>query len=149
RNVVTINMSEYQEAHSISGLKGSPPGYVGFGEGGVLTEAVRRAPYSVVLLDEIDKAHADVAELFFQAFDKGFMEDAEGRLIDFRNAVIIMTSNLGSAAIMQACLNKARAELPAPEQLDALVRPLLVRHFKPAFLGRVEVVPFYPVADDV
>ncbi|MGO4376671.1 type VI secretion system ATPase TssH [Pseudoduganella sp. RAF19] len=149
RKLITINMSEYQEAHSISGLKGSPPGYVGFGEGGVLTEAVRRAPYSVVLLDEIDKAHADVAELFFQVFDKGFMEDAEGRLIDFRNAVIIMTSNLGSAAIMQACLNKTRAELPAPEQLDALVRPLLVRHFKPAFLGRLEVVPFYPVADDV
>jgi type VI secretion system protein VasG len=149
RRVITINMSEYQEAHSISGLKGSPPGYVGFGEGGVLTEAVRRCPYSVVLLDEIDKAHQDVAELFFQVFDKGFMEDAEGRLVDFRNAVIIMTSNLGSPAIMQACLNKPATERPTPEDLDKLVRPHLMRHFKPAFLGRLEVVPFYPIGDDV
>ncbi|HEY1150010.1 MAG TPA: type VI secretion system ATPase TssH [Pseudoduganella sp.] len=149
RKLITINMSEYQEAHSISGLKGSPPGYVGFGEGGVLTEAVRRCPYSVVLLDEIDKAHQDVAELFFQVFDKGFMEDAEGRVVDFRNTVIIMTSNLGSAAIMQACLNKPATQRPTPEDLDQLVRPHLMRHFKPAFLGRLEVVPFYPIGDDV
>jgi type VI secretion system protein VasG len=149
RKLITINMSEYQEAHSISGLKGSPPGYVGFGEGGVLTEAVRRCPYSVVLLDEIDKAHQDVTELFFQVFDKGFMEDAEGRVVDFRNTVIVMTSNLASSAIMQACLNKAKSELPTPDDLDKLVRPHLVRHFKPAFLGRVEVVPFYPIGDDV
>jgi type VI secretion system protein VasG len=149
RKLITMNMSEYQEAHSISGLKGSPPGYVGFGEGGVLTEAVRRCPYSVLLLDEIDKAHEDVAELFFQVFDKGFMEDAEGRAVDFRNTVIVMTCNLGSSTIMQACLNKAKTERPSPEELDKLVRPQLVRHFKPAFLGRVEVVPFYPIGDDV
>jgi len=149
RKLITLNMSEYQEAHSISGLKGSPPGYVGFGEGGVLTEAVRRSPYSVVLLDEIDKAHPDIAELFVQVFDKGVMEDAEGRVVDFRNTVIVMTSNLGSPAILQACLNKPKQELPAPEELDKLVRPHLMRHFKPAFLGRVEVVPFYPMGDDV
>jgi type VI secretion system protein VasG len=106
RKLITINMSEYQEAHSVSGLKGSPPGYVGYGEGGVLTEAVRRNPYSVVLLDEIEKAHADVMELFFQVFDKGVMDDAEGREIDFRNTIIILTSNVASAAMMQACLNK-------------------------------------------
>jgi type VI secretion system protein VasG len=147
RKLITFNMSEYQEAHSISGLKGSPPGYVGFGQGGVLTEAVRRCPYSVLLLDEMDKAHSDVAELFFQVFDKGFMEDAEGRVVDFRNTVIIMTSNLGSPAIMQARLNQPVR--PAPEELDKLVRPALVRHFKAAFLGRVDVVPFYPIGDEV
>jgi type VI secretion system protein VasG len=149
RKLVTINMSEYQEAHSVSGLKGSPPGYVGYGEGGVLTEAVRRSPYSVVLLDEIEKAHPDVAELFFQVFDKGVLDDAEGREIDFRNTIIIATSNLASVAIMQACLNKPAAERPTPAELDQLARPQLMKHFKPAFLGRLQVVPFYPIADDV
>ncbi|QGZ38911.1 type VI secretion system protein VasG [Pseudoduganella flava] len=149
RKLVTINMSEYQEAHSVSGLKGSPPGYVGYGEGGVLTEAVRRNPYSVVLLDEIEKAHPDVTELFFQVFDKGVMEDAEGREVDFRNTIVIATSNAGSATIMQACLNETPAELPSPAQLYEMVRPQLMKHFKPAFLGRMQAVPFYPLADDV
>jgi type VI secretion system protein VasG len=149
RKLVTINMSEYQEAHSVSGLKGSPPGYVGYGEGGVLTEAVRRNPYSVVLLDEVEKAHGDVLELFFQVFDKGVLDDAEGRQIDFRNTIIILTSNLASSQIMQACLNKPQAQLPTPEQLAELIRPHLVKHFKPAFLGRLAVVPFYPISDDV
>ncbi|GAB3457817.1 type VI secretion system ATPase TssH [Massilia terrae] len=149
RKLITINMSEYQEAHSVSGLKGSPPGYVGYGEGGVLTEAVRRNPYSVVLLDEVEKAHGDVLELFFQVFDKGVMDDAEGRQIDFRNAVIILTSNVASSQIMQACLNKPASERPAPEQLAELVRPCLMKQFKPAFLGRLAVVPFYPIDDEV
>ncbi|MFK3741283.1 type VI secretion system ATPase TssH [Massilia sp. TN1-12] len=149
RKLVTINMSEYQEAHSVSGLKGSPPGYVGYGEGGVLTEAVRRNPYSVVLLDEVEKAHADVLELFFQVFDKGVLDDAEGRTIDFRNTIIILTSNAASSQIMGACLNKPAAERPAPEQLADLIRPALAKHFKPAFLGRLAVVPFYPIDDAV
>jgi type VI secretion system protein VasG len=149
RKLVTINMSEYQEAHSVSGLKGSPPGYVGYGEGGVLTEAVRRNPYSVVLLDEVEKAHADVLELFFQVFDKGVLDDAEGRQIDFRNTIIILTSNAASGQIMQACLNKTPAERPAPDALAELIRPTLMKHFKPAFLGRLTVVPFYPIDDAV
>ncbi|WP_075795638.1 type VI secretion system ATPase TssH [Massilia putida] len=149
RKLVTINMSEYQEAHSVSGLKGSPPGYVGYGEGGVLTEAVRRNPYSVVLLDEVEKAHADVLELFFQVFDKGVLDDAEGRQIDFRNTIIILTSNAASSQIMQACLNKAPHERPAPDALAELIRPSLMKHFKPAFLGRLTVVPFYPIDDAV
>jgi len=148
RNLVTINMSEYQEAHSVAGLKGAPPGYVGYGEGGVLTEAVRRKPYSVVLLDEVEKAHPDVLELFFQVFDKGVMDDAEGREIDFRNTVIILTSNVGSATIMQACLNKPAEERPDPEALIELLKPQLYKAFKPAFLGRLEVVPYYPLADE-
>jgi type VI secretion system protein VasG len=154
RNCVTINMSEYQEAHSVSGLKGSPPGYVGYGEGGVLTEAVRRRPYSVVLLDEVEKAHPDVLELFFQVFDKGVLDDAEGREIDFRNTLIILTSNIGSAPLMQACLGKpgepppAEDQWPNAEALEAIVRPALYKAFKPAFLGRLKVVPFYPVGDD-
>jgi len=148
RKLVTINMSEYQEAHSVSGLKGSPPGYVGYGEGGVLTEAVRRNPYSVVLLDEVEKAHPDVLELFFQVFDKGVMDDAEGREIDFRNTIIILTSNVGSATIMQACLNKTPDELPDCEALEQAIRPQLMKAFKPAFLGRLKVVPYYPLADD-
>ena len=148
RNMVTINMSEYQEAHSVSGLKGSPPGYVGYGEGGVLTEAVRRKPYSVVLLDEVEKAHPDVLELFFQVFDKGVLDDAEGREVDFRNTLIILTSNVGSSQIMQACLNKAVEERPTPDELDALIRPALFKSFKPAFLGRLKVVPYYPLGDD-
>ncbi|CAN7203075.1 type VI secretion system ATPase TssH [Pseudoduganella sp. LjRoot289] len=149
RKLITINMSEYQEAHSVSGLKGSPPGYVGYGEGGVLTEAVRRNPYSVVLLDEIEKAHPDVAELFFQVFDKGVLDDAEGREIDFRNTIIIATSNVASAAIMQACLNKPAAERPAPAALEQLARPQLMKHFKPALLGRLQLVPFYPIPDEI
>jgi type VI secretion system protein VasG len=149
RKLVTINMSEYQEAHSVSGLKGSPPGYVGYGEGGVLTEAVRRNPYSVVLLDEVEKAHSDVLELFFQVFDKGVLDDAEGRQIDFRNTIIILTSNAASSQIMQACLNKPAAERPSPDELAQLIRPSLMKHFKPAFLGRLAVVPFYPIDDEV
>ena len=149
RNLITINMSEYQEAHSVSGLKGSPPGYVGYGEGGVLTEAVRRKPYSVVLLDEVEKAHPDVLELFFQVFDKGFMDDAEGREIDFRNTIIILTSNVGSSAIMQACLNKAADERPDPQALVEAIRPQLYKAFKPAFLGRMKTIAYYPLPDEV
>ena len=149
RKLVTINMSEYQEAHSVSGLKGSPPGYVGYGEGGVLTEAVRRNPYSVVLLDEVEKAHPDVLEMFFQVFDKGEMDDAEGRAIDFRNTLIILTSNVGSAQIMQACLNKPTEEIPAADALGEALRPVLMKTFKPAFLGRMKTVPYYPISDDV
>ncbi|EJN00478.1 type VI secretion system ATPase TssH [Herbaspirillum sp. YR522] len=149
RKLITINMSEYQEAHSVSGLKGSPPGYVGYGEGGVLTEAVRRNPYSVVLLDEVEKAHPDVLELFFQVFDKGVMDDGEGREIDFKNTIIILTSNVASSQMMQACLNKPADELPTPDELDQLIRPQLVKAFKPAFLGRLKVIPYYPIADDV
>jgi type VI secretion system protein VasG len=150
KKLITINMSEYQEAHSVSGLKGSPPGYVGYGEGGVLTEAVRRNPYSVVLLDEVEKAHPDVLELFFQVFDKGMMDDAEGREIDFKNTIIILTSNIGSATMMQACLNLGEGQqLPTPDDLDLKIRPQLMKSFKPAFLGRLKVVPFYPISDDV
>ena len=149
RKLVTINMSEYQEAHSVSGLKGSPPGYVGYGEGGVLTEAVRRNPYSVVLLDEVEKAHPDVLELFFQVFDKGVMDDAEGREIDFRNTIIILTSNVASSTMMAACLNKTPDELPSPDELEQQIRPQLMKVFKPAFLGRLKVVPYYPIPDDV
>ena len=149
RKLVTINMSEYQEAHSVSGLKGSPPGYVGYGEGGVLTEAVRRNPYSVVLLDEVEKAHPDVLELFFQVFDKGVLDDAEGREIDFRNTLIILTSNVGSSQIMQACLNRPAEALPAAAALAEALRPVLFKAFKPAFLGRMQVVPFYPISDEV
>ena len=149
RKLISINMSEYQEAHSVSGLKGSPPGYVGYGEGGVLTEAVRRNPYSVVLLDEVEKAHPDVLEMFFQVFDKGAMDDAEGREIDFRNTLIILTSNVGSAQIMQACLNKEDKDIPGADALAEGLRPVLMKHFKPAFLGRLKVVPYYPINDDV
>ncbi len=149
RKMVTINMSEYQEAHSVSGLKGSPPGYVGYGEGGVLTEAVRRNPYSVVLLDEVEKAHPDVLEMFFEVFDKGAMDDAEGREIDFRNTLIILTSNVGSQAVMQACLNKSADELPGADELAETLRPQLYKTFKSAFLGRMKVVPYYPISDDV
>lgn len=148
RKLITFNMSEYQEAHSVSGLKGSPPGYVGYGEGGQLTEAVRRAPYSVVLLDEVEKAHPDVLELFYQVFDKGVLDDAEGREIDFRNTLIILTSNTASSLIMQACLNKTPDELPGVKQLSELIRPTLYKTFKPAFLGRMDVVPYYPINDD-
>ncbi|NRF69441.1 type VI secretion system ATPase TssH [Aquincola sp. S2] len=149
RKLITINMSEYQEAHSVAGLKGSPPGYVGYGEGGVLTEAVRRNPYSVVLLDEVEKAHPDVLELFFQVFDKGVLDDAEGREIDFRNCIVILTSNVGSPQIMQACLNQPPEAWPAADALADALRPVLCKHFKPAFLGRLKVVPYYPISDEV
>ena len=149
RKLITLNMSEYQEAHSVSGLKGSPPGYVGYGEGGALTEAVRRNPHSVVLLDEVEKAHPDVLELFFQVFDKGVLDDAEGREIDFRNTLIILTSNVGSSQIMQACLNRPADQLPDADALAEALRPVLYQAFKPAFLGRMKVVPYYPVSDDV
>ncbi len=149
RKLITINMSEYQEAHSVSGLKGSPPGYVGYGEGGVLTEAVRRNPYSVVLLDEVEKAHPDVLELFFQVFDKGVLDDAEGREIDFKNTIIILTSNVASSLMMQACLNKDANDMPDPAELEEKIRPQLMKAFKPAFLGRLQVIPYYPISDDV
>jgi type VI secretion system protein VasG len=147
RNMVVINMSEYQEAHTVSGLKGSPPGYVGYGEGGVLTEAVRRKPYSVVLLDEVEKAHPDVLELFFQVFDKGILEDAEGREIDFKNTVILLTSNVGTDEIMKLCADPETR--PDPIGLSEALRPALLKVFKPAFLGRLTVVPYYPLSDDV
>jgi len=140
-------MSEYQEAHTVSGLKGSPPGYVGYGEGGVLTEAVRRRPYSVVLLDEVEKAHPDVMELFYQVFDKGTLEDGEGRLIDFKNTVIILTSNLGTDTIMKVCADEET--MPDAPALGKMLRPDLLKHFKPAFMGRLKVVPFYPIKDEV
>jgi type VI secretion system protein VasG len=147
RNLVVINMSEYQEAHTVSGLKGSPPGYVGYGEGGVLTEAVRRKPYSVVLLDEIEKAHSDVMELFYQVFDKGMLEDGEGREIDFKNTLIIMTSNAGTDTVAKLCADPDTK--PDPEALAEALRPDLLKVFKPAFLGRAIIVPYYPIADDI
>jgi type VI secretion system protein VasG len=146
RNLVTINMSEFQEAHTVSTLKGSPPGYVGYGEGGVLTEAVRRRPHSVVLLDEVEKAHPDVLELFFQVFDKGVMEDGEGRQIDFRNTVIILTTNAGTETIMK--LTADPDILPYPEALAKALKPELDATFKPAFLGRTVIVPYFPVRDE-
>lgn len=153
RNLITINMSEYQEAHSVSGLKGSPPGYVGYGEGGVLTEAVRRRPYSVVLLDEVEKAHPDVLELFFQVFDKGVLEDAEGREVDFKNTIIILTSNVGTDLVMGAVEHGVTVEgenrQPTPDDLVELLRPSLQRAFKPAFLGRLAVIPYYPISDEI
>ncbi|HYP53652.1 MAG TPA: AAA family ATPase, partial [Pyrinomonadaceae bacterium] len=147
RNLVTINMSEYQEAHTVSSLKGSPPGYVGYGEGGVLTEAVRRKPYSVVLLDEVEKAHPDVMELFYQVFDKGQLEDGEGREIDFKNTVILLTSNTGTDTMMKLCADPDTR--PEPEGMVEAVRPELLKVFKPALLGRMVVVPYYPITDDV
>ena len=148
-HLITINMSEYQEAHTVSALKGAPPGYIGYGQGGVLTEAVRRNPYSVVLLDEIEKAHHDVQELFYQVFDKGMLEDGEGRLIDFKNTTILLTSNVGSSAIMQACLNSPVQEWPTAEKLIDQLKPILYQQFKPAFLGRMRVVPYFPLHDDL
>ena len=148
-HLITINMSEYQEAHTVSSLKGAPPGYVGYGQGGVLTEAVRRNPYSVVLLDEIEKAHSDVQELFYQVFDKGTLEDGEGRVIDFKNTTILLTSNTGSNAIMQACLNQPVEEWPSAEELTEQLKPSLYKQFKPAFLGRMRIVPYFPLHDDL
>jgi len=145
RNMVTVNMSEFQEAHTVSSLKGAPPGYVGYGRGGVLTEAVRRRPYSVVLLDEMEKAHPDVLELFFQVFDKGVMEDGEGVQIDFKNTLILLTSNAAQDVITDACEGGRR---PDPEVLIDHLRPVLTRQFSPAFLGRLAIVPYYPLGDE-
>ncbi|SPE34439.1 Protein ClpV1 [Candidatus Sulfopaludibacter sp. SbA6] len=146
RNMITINMSEFQEAHTVSTLKGSPPGYVGYGEGGVLTEAVRRRPYSVVLLDEVEKAHPDVLELFFQVFDKGMLEDGEGRVINFKNTIIILTSNAGTETIMK--LTADPETTPSPEGLVKALKPELNKIFKPAFLGRLVIIPYFAVRDE-
>jgi len=145
QNVITINMSEYQEAHTVSTLKGAPPGYVGYGEGGVLTEAVRRRPYSVVLLDEVEKAHPDVHELFFQVFDKGWMEDGEGRVIDFKNTIILLTSNVGSELIMSLC--KDPELMPEPEGIARALREPLLKVFPAALLGRLVTIPYYPLSE--
>jgi type VI secretion system protein VasG len=142
-NIITINMSEFQEAHTVSTLKGAPPGYVGYGEGGVLTEAVRRKPYSVVLLDEVEKAHPDVHEIFFQVFDKGQMEDGAGRLINFRNTVIILTTNVGDRVIADLCADEDN--LPDSSVLESAVRPEMMRVFPAALLGRLQIVPYYPL----
>ena len=146
KNLITINMSEFQEAHTVSTLKGSPPGYVGYGEGGVLTEAVRRRPYSVVLLDECEKAHPDVLELFFQVFDKGSMEDGEGREIDFKNTIIILTSNAATETMMKLVADPET--MPGPSGIITAMKPELNKIFKPAFLGRLVIIPYYPVRDE-
>jgi type VI secretion system protein VasG len=147
QNVVTINMSEFQEAHTVSTLKGAPPGYVGYGEGGVLTEAVRRKPYSVVLLDEVEKAHPDVHEIFFQVFDKGVMEDGEGRLIDFKNTLILLTTNVGSDLIMNLC--KDPDLMPEVEGIAKAMRAPLLKVFPAALLGRIVTIPFFPLSDSM
>ncbi|MFO7179943.1 MAG: type VI secretion system ATPase TssH [Pseudomonadota bacterium] len=146
QNVITINMSEFQEAHTVSTLKGAPPGYVGYGEGGVLTEAVRRRPYSVVLLDEVEKAHPDVHELFFQVFDKGWMEDGQGTRVDFKNTVILLTSNVGSELIMKHCSGPER---PDAATLTQALRGPLLQVFPAALLGRTVVIPYYPLSDEM
>ena len=147
QNLITINMSEYQEAHTVSSLKGAPPGYVGYGEGGVLTEAVRRKPYSVVLLDEVEKAHPDVHETFFQVFDKGWMEDGEGRVIDFKNTLILLTTNAGTDLITGLC--KDPELMPDPEGIAKALREPLLKVFPPALLGRLVVIPYYPLSDEM
>ncbi len=147
QNVITINMSEYQEAHTVSSLKGAPPGYVGYGEGGVLTEAVRRRPYSVVLLDEVEKAHPDVHEIFFQVFDKGVMEDGEGRRIDFRNTLILLTSNVGSDLIMSICADPEL--MPETDEIAKAMRDPLLKVFPPALLGRLVTIPYFPLSPDM
>jgi type VI secretion system protein VasG len=146
-NLITINMSEFQEAHTVSTLKGAPPGYVGYGEGGVLTEAVRRRPYSVVLLDEIEKAHPDVHEIFYQVFDKGRMEDGEGRLIDFRNTLILLTSNVGAELVMSMCRDTEL--MPKFDELAKALRQPLLKVFPPALLGRMVTVPYLPLSEAV
>jgi type VI secretion system protein VasG len=147
QNAITINMSEFQEAHTVSTLKGSPPGYVGYGEGGVLTEAVRRRPYSVVLLDEVEKAHPDVHEIFFQVFDKGWMEDGEGRVIDFKNTLILLTTNVGSDLILNMC--KDPATMPEPEGMAQAMRAPLLKTFPAALLGRMVTIPYFPLSDEM
>ncbi|MFG6489775.1 type VI secretion system ATPase TssH [Roseateles sp. BYS78W] len=147
QNLITINMSEYQEAHTVSTLKGAPPGYIGYGEGGVLTEAVRRKPYSVVLLDEVEKAHPDVHEMFFQVFDKGFMEDGEGRFIDFKNTLILLTTNAGTDLIASLC--KDPDLMPDPDGMAKALREPLLKIFPPALLGRLVTIPYYPLSDEM
>ncbi len=147
QNMTTINMSEFKEEHKVSMLMGSPPGYVGYGEGGVLTEAVRRRPYSVVLLDEMEKAHSGVQDVFYQVFDKGILRDGEGRNIDFENSLIIMTSNAGTDTLMALCADPET--MPSPEGLTEALHPELLKTFKPAFLGRVTVVPYFPLSDEI
>jgi type VI secretion system protein VasG len=147
QNLITINMSEFQEAHTVSTLKGAPPGYVGYGEGGVLTEAVRRRPYSVVLLDEIEKAHPDVHEIFYQVFDKGHMEDGEGRSIDFRNTLILLTSNIGTDLVMSMCRDPEL--MPEVDEIAKALRQPLLKVFPPALLGRLIVVPYLPLSEAV
>ena len=147
QNLITVNMSEYQEAHTVSTLKGAPPGYVGYGEGGVLTEAVRRKPYSVVLLDEVEKAHPDVHEMFFQVFDKGYMEDGEGRFIDFKNTLILLTTNAGTDLIAGLC--KDPELMPDPEGMAKALREPLLKVFPPALLGRLVTIPYYPLSDEM
>ncbi|MES9924183.1 MAG: type VI secretion system ATPase TssH [Candidatus Thiodiazotropha endolucinida] len=147
QNVITINMSEFQEAHTVSTLKGAPPGYVGYGEGGILTEAVRRKPYSVVLLDEVEKAHPDVHEIFFQVFDKGWMEDGEGRHIDFKNTLILLTSNVGTEMIDNLC--KDPDLMPEPDAIASSLHDPLLKVFPAALLGRLVVIPYYPLSDEV
>ncbi|MBU3831251.1 MAG: AAA family ATPase, partial [Candidatus Desulfovibrio faecigallinarum] len=146
-SVITINMSEFQERHTVSRLVGSPPGYVGFGEGGLLTEAVRRRPYSVVLLDEVEKAHPDVMQLFYQVFDKGVLNDGEGTQVSFRNTVILLTSNLGTDITQHLCANPA--SLPDQESLIHALRPTLSKHFQPALLARMRIVPYTSLHEDV
>jgi type VI secretion system protein VasG len=145
KSLITINLSEYQEAHTVSQLKGSPPGYVGYGQGGILTEAVRKRPYSVVLLDEVEKAHRDVMNLFYQVFDRGFMRDGEGREIDFRNTVILMTANLGSDHIMQLLEEQPES---TDSDLQEMLRPVLRDHFQPALLARFQTLIYRPLAAD-
>ena len=146
-NLITINMSEFQEAHTVSTLKGAPPGYVGYGEGGVLTEAVRRRPYSVVLLDEVEKAHPDVHEIFFQVFDKGMMEDGEGRMINFKNTIILLTTNVGSDLIMNMC--KDPELKPDVDGIAKALRQPMLKVFPAALLGRLTVIPYYPLNDEI
>jgi type VI secretion system protein VasG len=147
QNMTVINMSEFKEEHKVSLLMGSPPGYVGYGEGGVLTEAVRRRPYSVVLLDEMEKAHPGVQDIFYQVFDKGTLRDGEGRDIDFKNTIILMTSNAGTDLIMSLCGDPDTQ--PSAEGLMQALHPELMKTFKPAFLGRLKVVPYFPLSDEV
>jgi type VI secretion system protein VasG len=147
QNLITLNMSEFQEAHTVSTLKGAPPGYIGYGEGGVLTEAVRRKPYSVVLLDEVEKAHPDVHEIFFQVFDKGWMEDGEGRMINFKNTLILLTTNVGSELILNMCRDPEL--MPDPEGMSRALRKPLLEVFPPALLGRLMIIPYYPLSDEM
>jgi type VI secretion system protein VasG len=146
QNMITINMSEFQEAHTVSALKGAPPGYVGYGEGGRLTEAVRRRPYSVILLDEVEKAHPDVHEIFFQVFDKGVMEDGTGRRVDFRNTLIVLTSNVGTDVIMAASQNALGED---SEALTAHLRQELLTVFPPALMGRMVIIPYFPLSPEM
>src|SRR5438270_342958 len=147
RNMVIINMSEYKEDHKISRLTGSAPGYVGYGEGGVLTEAVRRKPYSVVLLDEVEKANVAVQEIFYQVFDKGVLQDDKGNDVDFKNTIIILTSNVGTDTIMKLCADPDTK--PDSAGLAEALRPDLLKAFKPALLGRLSLVPYFPLTDEV